>query len=328
MKKLSIIIPCYNVAQYVGRCIESLRVQNCNEVEYIFINDGSSDDTLYYLKEFEKRDPRVIVIDKKNEGVSKARNDALLIAKGEYVFFLDGDDYLDENACFDMLEGLAGEDCVIFNKHELVYSNRIVTFCAGCKSGVYDVDDFVKKVRMLPITPKMYKRELLRNNSIYFSNDLELGEVFSFFVSVLLYAKKIKVSERNVYNYVMRQESSIHKINPVEDSAILKTLDLIENITCNTFLSNEAALLRSVFRLGLDFSFVKYAKQVSYSKEIGILISKTKKHHFFNNCMKFMALKDCKRDLDNMFAILLALSSQLAYYCYRQYNKIKVNTRI
>ena len=71
MKKLSIIIPCYNVAQYVGRCIESLRVQNCNEVEYIFINDGSSDDTLYYLKEFEKRDPRVIVIDKKNASCNK-----------------------------------------------------------------------------------------------------------------------------------------------------------------------------------------------------------------------------------------------------------------
>ena len=79
MKKISIVIPCYNSENYISICIDGLKKQLFDDVEFIFVNDGSTDHTLNYIKKFEREDDRVVVIDKPNEGVSKARNDALML---------------------------------------------------------------------------------------------------------------------------------------------------------------------------------------------------------------------------------------------------------
>ena len=96
---LSIIIPCYNVADYLIGTIDSLRnLKDAEDCEFIFINDGSTDNTLTIIQDFEKQDNRVRVINQKNAGVSAARNAALKIAKGKYFIPLDGDDKLQPSA--------------------------------------------------------------------------------------------------------------------------------------------------------------------------------------------------------------------------------------
>ena len=95
MPFLSIIIPCYNVEDYLPYTLESLSQLNCGEeCEYIFVNDGSTDSTLSTINTFAQHHQQAIVIDQSNQGVSAARNAALKIAKGEYVLYLDGDDFV------------------------------------------------------------------------------------------------------------------------------------------------------------------------------------------------------------------------------------------
>ena len=98
MIKLSIIIPVYNVEKYIPVCLESIINQPFKDLEIICVNDGSSDNSLSVLQSYKEKDNRITIIDKKNEGSGVARNTALAIAKGDYVYFVDGDDWLEDNA--------------------------------------------------------------------------------------------------------------------------------------------------------------------------------------------------------------------------------------
>ena len=93
MIKVSVIVPCYNVEKYLPKCLDSLVNQTLKEIEVICINDGATDNTLSILKDYEKRyKNKIVIIDKKNEGVWKGRWDGIRKAKGEYITFLDSDD--------------------------------------------------------------------------------------------------------------------------------------------------------------------------------------------------------------------------------------------
>lgn len=99
MPKVSVIVPCYNVEKYVATCIESLVAQTLKDIEIILVDDGSPDNSGKICDEYKSRDERIKVIHKANEGVSAARNDGLKEACGEYVIFVDSDDYLPDHAC-------------------------------------------------------------------------------------------------------------------------------------------------------------------------------------------------------------------------------------
>lgn len=96
--KVSVIVPVYNVEQYLKQCIESLIGQTYSNCEFIFVNDGSPDHSLEIMQEYEKRDHRIRIISQENTGLSGARNRGLAEASGEYVVFLDSDDWLDLEA--------------------------------------------------------------------------------------------------------------------------------------------------------------------------------------------------------------------------------------
>ena len=117
MTKLSVIMPVYNVAKYLPMCLDSIICQTLDDIEIICVNDGSTDESLSVLQEYKEKDSRIIIIDKKNEGSGVARNTALAIAQGEYVYFVDGDDWLDNDSVLKMLyeKAMADElDILIF----------------------------------------------------------------------------------------------------------------------------------------------------------------------------------------------------------------------
>lgn len=97
--KISIIVPVYNVEQYLRQSLDSLINQTYRNIEIVTINDGSPDHCIDILHEYAAKDERVVIIDKKNEGVAAARNDAMKVATGDYFMFADGDDWLEINAC-------------------------------------------------------------------------------------------------------------------------------------------------------------------------------------------------------------------------------------
>ena len=98
MKKVSVIVPVFNTGEYLGECLESLLHQSLDDIEIICIDDKSTDDTTTIVAEYAKRDKRIKLIkQRKNQGVSIARNTGLDAAKGEYIGFVDPDDYIDLN---------------------------------------------------------------------------------------------------------------------------------------------------------------------------------------------------------------------------------------
>ena len=107
--KLSIIIPVYNAEKYIGECIKSILQCDSSDIEIIIINDGSKDKSLSIIKEYQKNDKRIYIIDKENEGVSIARNTGIKEAKGDWIMFVDADDIL-TNDWFDIIKGYMSSD--------------------------------------------------------------------------------------------------------------------------------------------------------------------------------------------------------------------------
>ena len=111
----SIIIPVYNVENYLRDCLDSVLGQSFSDWEAVCVNDGSTDHSVSILEEYASRDNRITVISQPNGGLSAARNTGLNAAKGDYVIFLDSDDWLEADALKTLSENLSGEDLLCFN---------------------------------------------------------------------------------------------------------------------------------------------------------------------------------------------------------------------
>ena len=96
---ISIIVPVFNIEEYLSKCLISLINQTYSRIEIICVNDGSSDNSLGILENFSQKDSRIKIISQKNQGLSAARNTGIANAQGEYVVFVDGDDWVDVNMC-------------------------------------------------------------------------------------------------------------------------------------------------------------------------------------------------------------------------------------
>ena len=101
---VSIIVPVYNAQKGLSRCLESICSQTYQELEIIVLNDGSTDDSLAICEQFRAKDPRLVVVDKENEGVSRTRNAGLALAQGDYIQFADSDEL--QNPLFDFLHAI------------------------------------------------------------------------------------------------------------------------------------------------------------------------------------------------------------------------------
>ena len=116
MNKISVVVPIYNVERYLKRCIDSIINQTYDNLEIILVNDGSKDSCLNICNEYKKKDERVIVIDQPNAGLSGARNSGIEIATGEYISFIDSDDYIHKDFYKEMLSTAVKEKSDNANK--------------------------------------------------------------------------------------------------------------------------------------------------------------------------------------------------------------------
>jgi len=184
MTKLSVIMPVYNVGKYLPMCLDSIICQTLDDIEVICVNDGSTDESLSVLQEYKEKDNRIVIIDKKNEGSGVARNTALAIAQGEYIYFVDGDDWLDNNSVLKMLyeKAVADElDILIFGglscyeKEGQIFKSKGGYSLKGLDrkyiNSVFSAKDIKKDIFKFPSTAwtKLYRRKFLIDNDIKFS---------------------------------------------------------------------------------------------------------------------------------------------------------------
>lgn len=256
---LSVIIPCYNVERFLPSCIESLqRQKNADNWEFIFINDGSVDNTRQILCDFASLDKRVVLLEQNNQGVSSARNNALELIRGKYVLFLDGDDYLSDDAD-DVIQRLLALDPDALLTNCMLVSDKKTLHNIEIPEGEYSVVGLYSNCAYFPTAPKLiYKSEIVKSHKLHFNENIHVGEVYAFTADFFQYANNILVSHKSFYNYVMHPQSATHIPKYKNDETILYTLHkLYGNIGEYTKM---ASFHVTAFKLVMSFTYNKYVK--------------------------------------------------------------------
>lgn len=210
---ISIIIPAYNVEQYLPVCLSSIEQQTYQNFEVILIDDGSKDSTGEICDTIAAKDNRFKVIHQKNQGVSAARNVGLEVAAGEYICFVDSDDELRENFLnefnFDYdisIQGYLLQDGE--NNYPISY-REFLSFDNVAK--VYCLND----IHSAPFS-KLCKAEIIKKNDIFFPEGISFSEDTIFFLKYIKYCKSIYVSDRCGYIYRKREESLSTTHHPID----------------------------------------------------------------------------------------------------------------
>lgn len=208
---VSIIIPCYNVEMYVEKCIRSIMEQEYRDIEIIPVDDGSPDNTPIILDKLASEDPRIHVIHKQNAGVSAARNSGLDLARGKYIVFVDGDDYIAKDYV-DYMLNLATKDDADFVLSKNWYmqdgQNQLSTDNIETITPAQATALLLSPRIMVGCWNKMYKKSFLDQHKLRFSTSLFYGEGLFFITKVAQLAKRIVVGERMVYYYRKNNEAS------------------------------------------------------------------------------------------------------------------------
>lgn len=196
--KISIIIPVYNSEKYLSRCIDSVINQTYKDLEVILINDGSTDDSLNVLKTYESLDNRIVIIDQKNQGVAKTRNKGLQKATGDYIMFIDNDDFLDTDYIETMYQGIEDNDIVV-SGYKRVTNNKILLnkIIKNNGFGIYE--------NVAPWGKLIKKDYLIKNDIKFFS--YPIGEDIIFNLKLYSLTNKIFVIDNSNYNWYFNDSS-------------------------------------------------------------------------------------------------------------------------
>ena len=215
--KVSVIIPAYNSEKYIGRCLDSILNQSFEDFEVLVINDGSKDCTGEIIQEYEKKDKRIRYFEQKNMGVAKTRDKAIKLAKGDYVSFVDNDDYIERDYLGKLLPTKNEE--IIISGYKRPDSNGHIKMKIELKDGFWS--------RLLVIAPwaKIYRKDFIVNNKINFL-DNNIGEDVFFNLIAMLTAKDVKILDYVGYNWFYNEKSvSNTKHKKYRESDIFKLLD-------------------------------------------------------------------------------------------------------
>lgn len=223
MIKVSIIVPVYNTKSYLDKCLNSIINQTLKEIEIIVINDGSTDNSQAIINQYVKKDSRVKTYLKENGGLGDARNYGMQYATGEYIGFVDSDDFIDHS----MYEGMY--NLAIKDSSDLVECDVLWVYHNKLKldQGHYyqDLEHLFLNIRVM-VPNKIFKRDLIMSHQISFPIGL-LYEDILFTYKALPYIKKVSHVDKTLYFYIQRNYSlSNHQTERVKDIfAIFDQLD-------------------------------------------------------------------------------------------------------
>ncbi len=300
--KVSVIVPVYNVEKYIARCINSIKNQTFKDFEVLIINDGTPDNSIEAAKNVIGDDKRFVIYDKENGGLSDARNYGLARAKGEYVVFIDSDDFVDS----DYIRILYNE-CILENA-DISCCRYTMYFCdhfnppvpVGKKACVLDskeaLDMLIRDNNMQSFAwNKMYKRSLFSETGINYP--VMYFEDVATTPRVMFNAGKVAISEKYLYSYVRRFGSILSTMNVKKINDYIRSYFIIRNyleqkgaynqfkdalkaVSCKVSLINVYSILREHIiarnfdeageNLALNFSLFKQVNSGSFTVTDGL----------------------------------------------------------
>ncbi|CAG34742.1 glycosyltransferase [Desulfotalea psychrophila] len=214
MPKLSFIIPLYNAEKFIEKCLLSILQQNVpiQDYEIIVVNDGTKDDSRKIVSEMQEKFSNIKIIDQENSGPSVTRNRGLRVATGEYVWFIDSDDYIIDNSLQELLDILTmPSPDILYIGYKKVYENKRDEKGTGERNGTaqpYTNHQFLKKFKSFPpmVWLYIYRRTMLTENRLSFPEGI-MHEDEEFTPKALFFAKKIIHFNRAIYCYLKREAS-------------------------------------------------------------------------------------------------------------------------
>lgn len=253
--KLSIIIPVYNIEKYIEKCIKSIINQIDSNIELLFIDDGSPDNSNEIINEYINND-NIKLISKKNGGVSSARNLGIRCSRGKYILFIDGDDFVSDNYVKTITESLCefnGElicfDYYITNDYTSkvanLYKNEIINVPDHAGFRWYLNKDNDEKIKQFCLN-KIYLSSIIKENNIQFPEGQTVGEDFIFNLEYLEYVRRIKIIDTCIYHYYQRLNSVMRTYNKKYTDDIIsykKRLEIISDKTMYSISKSELSRL-------------------------------------------------------------------------------------
>lgn len=210
MPKYSIIIPVYNVEKYIKKCLDSVFNQTYKDYEVIVVNDGTKDNSMDIVKDYD-----VIVVNQKNQGLSAARNNGLKKAKGEYILFLDSDDYIENDLLKELDKSISNKPDVVRFQIQEVYEDKINKFEEESfenKDGVEAFSIISKYHFVENAWTYLYRKKYLQDNNFTFKEST-IHEDFGLIPLVIIKAKIVNSISYIGYNYVQRDGSIMSQKN-------------------------------------------------------------------------------------------------------------------
>lgn len=216
---ISIIIPCFNAEKTLEKCLKSVVQQFYANLEIIIIDDGSTDETSLIYNKFQSNDERILVLKQQNSGVSKARNTGVKAATGDYICFVDSDDWAELNYCSELYSLLVGENADISIVEASYEDENGNVLCSkpisdekifdGNRALVLLLED--REIQSHP-WGKLFKAELLKN--VHFPENLKCFEDYSTLFKIFNKAVKVIKSNEKLYHYIQREDSLSHNLSP------------------------------------------------------------------------------------------------------------------
>jgi len=287
MQKISIIIPIFNVEKYIRKCIDSVLAQTFSDFECILINDGSPDNSPIICDEYTQRDERIKVIHKTNGGVSSARNAGLDIAQGEWICFIDSDDWVNENYLELMYNNAVNNNCdlSICGLQSFDENYKPIRKCEQIPAKMFDKIS-AKKILLSPryfssfMVNKLVKRKHIQKNNIRFDIELKLDEDTLFWFEIIDKIDKVFYDSTPCYNYYKRKTSAVSAIDNRASAIIsakkMKQIETDKSVLKKIEIHNAVNAARTCSLLLKQDKFIKekyvFYRNILLKKLFGCLV--------------------------------------------------------
>lgn len=229
--KLSIIVPVYNVDKYLSKCLDSILNQHfCCDVEIICIDDGSTDNSGSICDEYSSKHSIIKVYHTVNKGVAEARNFGLKMSHGQYIAWIDSDDYISERWFSNVVTYLDGETDIIYYDMNIVFPNKIIKKHYKHKCILFTTEEFCNELMLGNIASHLFSKIIKRTlwNQINFNNKLSYCEDYDALHKIAVKAKQIIYVHEAIYYYVQRNDSIVNDRN-----------NMYQNLLCGIYLAKQ-----------------------------------------------------------------------------------------
>ncbi|MDE6445711.1 MAG: glycosyltransferase [Alistipes sp.] len=295
--KISFVVPVYNVEAYVAQCLDSIVGQTYPNIDIVVVNDGSTDGSLEIVRAYAAKDSRIKVVDQQNQGLSAARNAGMEHASGDYLWFVDSDDYVAPDACERIVSVLRSQSCDVlavgryrfWEDGRCVYDPISWGVCA-VDGRTYLTETIIRGIFTASACNKVVRTDFVKHHSIRFRPGI-LYEDLYFTFQCLLQAENVALVEEPFYFYRQNRAGSIINSIKERDKDVLETVGLLERYVAETAPELSDAHFFKVLIYGWVANAVcfKYPQRKPFSRRANRIVKDVLRDERYRKYVRYFA---------------------------------------